>query len=289
LKGVIPILHVIDALCLQGNAAAEDRIGGNEQYIFVIDGASGLNGCHVTPHPSDAAWLAEGLRLYLERELPHTARTIPEIMSRAAAALKAEYDGYWAENGLQGAPDYPSAGVAVFRLCGDAVEYFGLGDCDALLETADGQVLCLEETALSALDRSAIGQMADYARAHGCTMLQARTALNHVLVHNRDLRNTPEGYWIFDPTGEGVPHARTARWPADQVKGLAVLSDGFAQLYEPFGAVESLPALYALMHTKGLAACARSLFAMQDADPECMEYPRFKLRDDTSAVLAELM
>lgn len=288
MKGVIPIFNVTEVLCLQGNAAAEDRVGADERYIFAIDGASGLNGCRVTDADSDAAWLAEGMCSYLAQHLQDTDRTISEIMAGAAEKLRSEYAVHWANSGQQGQPDYPSAGVAVFRICGDWLEYFGLGDCDAMVETQCGDVIVLEETALPALDRSAIDQMVEYAKKHGCTMLQARAALNSVLIRNRDLRNTAEGYWIFDPTGVGIPHARTTRWPLTEVKGAAVVSDGFAQLAEPFGVVPNMVSLYHLMKQKGLAALAEDLLEMQNADPDCMHYPRFKRGDDTSAVLAEI-
>ena len=61
------------------------------------------------------------------------------------------------------------------------------------------------------------------------------------------------------------------------------------QLVDPFGLVTDRVALYRLMQEKGLAFLAEELFAMQAADPDCMQYPRFKLRDDTSAVMAEIV
>ena len=260
-------------------------MGADENYIFAIDGASGLNGRHVTKADSDAAWLAEGLRSDLCEHLGDTTRTIGEIVGYAAEKLRREYDVYWNAS-EQDSVDYPSAGVAIFRVCGEWLEYFGLGDCDAIVETQQGEILVLEETALSALDRSALAQMVDYAKEHGCTMLEARAALHHVLVRNRDLRNTLNGYWIFDPTGVGIPYARTARWPLTEVKGIAVASDGFMQLVEPFGVAADRVVLYHMMKDKGLAPMAEELFALQAADPDCMEHPRFKLRDDTSAVIA---
>ena len=282
---MIPILNVKEQICLRGNSVKEDRIGADENYIFAIDGASGLNGRHVTQADSDAAWLAEGLRSYLCEHLTDTTRTIGEIVGSAAEKLRREYDVYWNAS-EQDSVDYPSAGVAIFRVCGDWLEYFGLGDCDAIVETSQGEILVLEEMTLPALDKSALSQMVDYAKQHGCNMLEARAALHHVLVQNRNLRNTHEGYWIFDPTGVGIPHARTARWPLTEVKGVAVASDGFVQLVEPFGVARDRAELYQMMKEKGLAPMAEELFALQAADPECMGYPRFKLRDDTSAVIA---
>lgn len=279
------MFHVKESICFRGNSVKEDRVGADTKYIFAIDGASGLNGRHVTPADSDAAWLAEGLRCYLSEHLHDENRTIGEIMGHGAELLREQYDAYWSAK-EQDQVDYPSAGVAIFRVCGEWLEYFGLGDCDAILETKDGEVLALEETALSALDRSALAQMVEYAKQHGCTMPEARAALHDVLVRNRNLRNTHNGYWIFDPTGVGVPHARIGRWHLSDVKNIAVASDGFMQLVETFGVAADRVELFGLMKEKELALMAKELFAMQDADPDCLRYPRFKLRDDTSAVMA---
>ena len=275
--------QVMESLCVRGSAVMEDRMGWGEQFLFVIDGASGLTGTHITGHGSDAAWLAEGLRRQLVRLLPQMGLSLPQILSQAAGELKADYDRLW---GRSAPPDYPTAGVAVLRLREDRLEYLGLGDCSAAVERADGTVDALEETRLPALDGEALREMARLCRETGCTMPEARDALNDILIRNRRLSNTPEGYWIFDPSGVGVPHARQQSWPAGQVRAVSLLSDGFAQLIEPFGLAPDLPGLHRMMRESGLADLARELFSRQQADPGCLANPRFKLRDDTAALWA---
>lgn len=277
--------QVIESLCLRGSAVMEDRMGWGENYLFVIDGASGLSDVHVTPADSDAAWLAEGLRRSLHRLLPQEDLSLSQILTLSAAGLKADYGKYWDRPDL---PDYPSAGLALFRLRAGKLEYLGLGDCGAAVEFSDGTVTTMEETCLPALDRAALEQMVKLCRETGCAMPEARKALNPVLIQNRNLRNHPEGYWIFDPSGAGVPHARQASWPAEQVRAAALVSDGFAQLIDPFALAGGLPDLYRKMKDRGLADLAGTLFSLQQADPDCQNHPRFKFRDDTTALRATL-
>lgn len=266
----------------------EDRIGWDDNYLFAIDGASGLTGVRVTSHDSDAAWLAEGLRQGLERLLPCGELSLPEILREVAGQLKEEYDGCWRAQQGDCPPDYPSAGVAILRLRDEKMEYLGLGDCTATVEDIQGAVEVLAETRLSALDRGALEKMAALCRETGCGMLQAREACNDLLIRNRNLRNRPEGYWIFDPSGAGIPHARQKSWPAGEIRAVSVMTDGFAQCVEPFQLAEDLPALHRRMREQGLAALSEELFAAQQADADCTAYPRFKTMDDTAAAWATL-
>ena len=48
--------------------------------MFIIDGASGLNGLHLTDFPSDAAWLAEKLSQGLKEHLLHTELPLSQIL-----------------------------------------------------------------------------------------------------------------------------------------------------------------------------------------------------------------
>lgn len=282
------MFQVMESLCIRGSAVPEDRMGLGENYLFVIDGASGLTDLRVTDQGSDAAWLAESLRLALERRLPHSDQALPCLLRDIAAQLKAQYDAAWQARGIASPVDYPTAGLAILRLREGSLEYLGLGDCDVVVQRRDGQFDVRSEDRLSALDRDALAKMAAFSRDTGCTMLEARSALNNLLIHNRQLCNHPEGYWIFDPTGLGLSHARQDRWPVEQIRSVSLLTDGFAQLVQPFGLAADLTQLHRQMEDQGLALLSQKLFTYQERDPYCTHYPRFKLRDDTTAIWALL-
>ncbi len=281
------MFEIVESLSVKGNPVMEDRIGWGEKYLFVIDGASGLTPAHVTRSDSDAAWLAERLRQGLTKMLPDETRDVPDILADIASELRTEYQNAWSAH-YDTAPVFPSAGVAIVRQRDPYLECFALGDCTVTVEFMDGDVKTLEETELTRLDRQAIAEMAELSRSTGCTMLEARKALNHVLIRNRNLLNHPDGYWIFDPTGLGIPHIRMRKAPAEQVRCVCAMTDGFSQLVEPFGVAADAAALHGCMRNQGLAVLAAQLFALQDGDPNCDRYPRFKLRDDTTAILARM-
>ncbi len=286
---MIPIFDVIESLCIRGNTVLEDRIGFGPKHLFVIDGASGLTGLQVTDHSSDAAWLAEGLRQGLERLLPDLTRSPEDILREIAARLKEEFDACWKQQGRTESVEYPSAGVAIFRLNNGVLEYFGIGDCTVTLEHIDGTIEVISETQLTVLDQAAIEAMTALSKETGCGIAQARKELNSLLIHNRKLRNQPKGYWIFDPSGVGLPHGRNESWPAGEICAVTAMTDGYAQLVEPFHTVEDLPDLHGQVKSIGLKVLAERLFSLQNADPECSGYPRFKQTDDTSALWAKLV
>ena len=64
-----------------GNQVNEDAVGSSDSFIFVIDGASGLNNRNVMGKSSDAQWLSSCIAERLKDTLPDTSRTISEILS----------------------------------------------------------------------------------------------------------------------------------------------------------------------------------------------------------------
>lgn len=274
------MIRLSEKLSLPGGMRAnEDAVGSGETYIFVLDGATVLGDRTYMDDASDAAWLVHQTAAALERDLPDESLGIDAILAREMQRLLQLWRGP--------ADALPSAGIAVFRLRGDKLEYFGLGDCSADVMHRDGMHCSWEEEALQALDAAALSEAMQYREETGCSAAVARKHIQPTLIRNRALRNQPGGYWCLDPSGVGIAYARCAQLPADACASLFLCSDGFAQLIG-FGEAEDPAALHEKARAVGLASLAEHLFALQEADADLRVLPRFKLRDDTSAVLAEL-
>ncbi len=257
----------------------EDRAGAGDNYIFVIDGATGLSGKNEMGSASDAAWFAGEVAALLHRGLPDGALSIGELLTDGMKALARAWNGT--------PEDAPSAGIAVWRLRGTDLEYFGLGDCDASLERTNGAFSTWREVRLAALDALALKQMQAVRLEKGCSMQDARRYCTDILKRHRAMRNRENGYWCLDPSGVGIPHARQAVIPAGECKSAFLCSDGFSQLIG-FGAVPSLPLLHSTVKEQGAQAMYRTLYRLQEEDREMTRLPRFKLRDDASAGLMRL-
>ena len=278
-----------DHICRAGMDACEDAVGWGRSYLFALDGASGLTGTHLMDAGTDAAWFASGVRDGLCKALDSgDGRPTAEILLEITQTLRCTYEARAAAISAEIPSDAPSAGIALFREFADGtVEFFGLGDCVGVVRTRAGRLLWSCDTALPALDSGVVARMTALHRTRGCTVLQAREQCGQLLLHNRTLRNTPGGYWILDPSGAGIPHARVLHWRPGEVASLSAFSDGFAQLAGLFHLYPDYGRLHCRMEQVPLQALMEELYAAQEADPDADRFPRLKFRDDACALWAE--
>lgn len=281
------MFEVKQSICYPGYGvqANEDAIGWGKDYCFVLDGASCLSGQNVIDPVSDAAWMVakvkNGLCALLDAGDP---RPTGELVRQIIAQVRAEYVQALQKKGMSAPEDSPSAGFALFRYRNGKLEFFGLGDCVGVAKLPHGQNFYSLDLNLPNLDHQVLEQMILLHEKTGMTMREAKTACNAQLIHNRNLRNKPGGYRILDLLTDGIDDARQMSWELTEPICVGAFSDGFAQLAEVFGKYPGYTALFAAMREGDLTEMSRQLCALQDADPDCNSYPRFKLRDDTCAL-----
>ena len=228
---------------------------------------------------SDAYWLSHRTAEILEKELGNNKITLPEIVGSAMDILKNEWQG---EDF-----DMPSCGISIFRINDDKIEYFGLGDCYASAVFNNGDFLKWTETDLTGLDEKAIEEMCYLSKSKGISMQDARKEISEILAEHRSLRNREGGYWCLDPSGFGIPHGRQALFNADDCRSLFLCSDGFYQLVG-FNYCSSLRELHEASERKALDSLLNTLFSFQERDREMTKLPRFKFRDDSSAIIGKI-
>ena len=282
------MFDVKQCICYPGHAerANEDAVGHGKNYCFVMDGASCLSGTNVVDPGSDAAWMADkvcrGLCQLLDAEDP---RPTGELLRQVVAQVREEYVQALQAKGIDAPEDSPSAGLALFRQRNGKLEFFGLGDCVGVARFADGRVFCWKDNGLAALDHQVIEEMVRLHASTGISVREAKEACGDILIRNRNLRNQPDGYWILDLlTDDGIDNACEATWDLTRPVCVGAFSDGFAQLTEVFGLYPDCAALFEEVQRDDMEEMFRNLCAIQDADPEYNGYPRFKHRDDTSAL-----
>lgn len=269
-----------------GARANEDAVGYGKNYCFVMDGASCLSGKNVVDPISDSAWMAqrvrEGLCALLDQDDPRPTR---QLLLQVVAQIREDYVRALQNKGVDVPQDSPSAGLALFRQRNGKLEFFGMGDCVGVAKLPDGSTFCALDNNLQKLDHTVIKKMVELRTQRGISIGEARHACNDLLIQNRNLRNQPGGYWILDLlTDEGIHNAYEEAWELNEPVCIGAFSDGFAQLSEVFHQYADDKALFAAMQENDLEEMFRRLCALQDADPDCNQYPRFKHRDDTSAL-----
>lgn len=258
----------------------EDRVGGGPNYLYVIDGATGLAGepAFLRGRTTAAAWFVRETARWLDWQLPWASEDLEEILARGMARILGRWQGE--QEAL------PTAGIALLRLRRGQVEAFALGDCPCSIRRRDGSFVNLEETALRRLDQWALEELTAWANRLDRPPADCLPLIRETLRAHRGLCNRPGGYWALDPTGAGLPHARRLALPAEDCRSVFLCTDGYGERMAFSGM--SLAELHVQTERQGTAALADRLFSLQARDPTFRRVPRFKLRDDTSAAWARV-
>lgn len=275
-------------ICYPGSEAriCEDAIGYGKNYCFVLDGASCLSGKNIVDPISDSAWMTgkirDGLCALLDQGDPRPTR---QLLRQVVAQVREEYVQALRSTGSDAPKDSPSAGFALFRQRDGKLEFFGIGDCVGVAKLPDSRDFYALDSNLPRLDNQVLEQMKQIHLRTGASMREAKKACNDLLIQNRCLRNKPGGYWILDLlTDDGICNAREEAWELTEPVYVGAFSDGFSQLTDVFGHYQNYKALFEAMQENDLEEMFQTLCALQNADPDCTAYPRFKHRDDTSAL-----
>lgn len=272
------------SLSCRGNEVNEDFVFASEGLIMVLDGSSGLGGATAMEEwGSDACWFSHRVGTRVAETL-RPQDTVDACLTGILPALKAEMDDRCREKGLP--PARPSACITLLRDVGVGLEYYALGDCTALLERPDGTVERLRDPAVPTLDGAVVTRLRALIPTVGVAAAQAQ--VRPLLQKNRRRMNQPDGYGVLELSGGGLPLARRRAIPYGAVTRVCLLSDGFADLFDTFHAVPTAEDFFRLIAQNPLQGLVDDLFSRQGADPMLLDYPRLKLRDDTSAVYGEV-
>ena len=224
----------------------------------------------------------DGLCALLDKDDPRPTR---QLLQQVIAQVREEYVQALKTQGINAPEDSPSAGIALFRQRSGRLEFFGMGDCVGVAKLPDGRDFYALDSNLPNLDHQVLEQMMNIHNQTGASMAEAKKACTGLLIQNRNLRNKPGGYWILDLlTDDGIHNAREESWELTEPVCVGAFSDGFSQLAEVFGQYRSYTALFEAMRENDLEEMFQHLCDLQNADPDCTKYPRFKLRDDTCAL-----
>ncbi|WP_165990149.1 protein phosphatase 2C domain-containing protein [Streptomyces sp. YIM 98790] len=168
-------------------------------------------------------------------------------------------------------PRTPQSTVVAARWDATALEYLVLCDSVLLIERRDGTVLPVLDTRLDEV----------WATARATVPFTERPAFI-------ESRRNAEGGFHTAAADPGVAHrAVTGTLPREGVRALAALTDGASRWTEVFR-LGDWGALFALLAKKGPREVVAQVRAAERADPSCTAFPRGKIHDDATAVLAEL-
>ena len=239
---------------------------------------------------SDARWFVQRIAGALTEAFEKDRDAdVPGVLRRAVEQARTLYYEKLEKLHKHEPGDSPSCGIALFWQVGEQLHFYGLGDCVGVLKLPEGKRFYSLDTSLPNLDNGVLEEMIRIHKETGVSMKEARRQCNHILLRNREMRNHPEGYYVLDLSGVGIEKARRETFRVDEDIRACCFSDGFAQLADLFRIYDGYAELLDAMEEESLQAMYDKLYAAQEKDADCNDYPRFKLRDDTCAVYGKFV
>ncbi|TFJ91424.1 hypothetical protein [Lentibacillus salicampi] len=280
----------INKLYQKGNRDVnEDAYVINEKTgIFAaIDGATGLEGV-----PGNIA--SGAVRQVLSADVTEGA-----LEDRVKAANQAVSDETLSYLGLEGSAtidDVPKDKRSTCALAAISIdmdhlrlEYVHAADCMIFLQYENGDIRQVTYDLLHHFDQQAINDMVELRKKEGreVGIGEAREKVRPTLIKNRSLLNSHNGYGVIDGSAAALNHLEKGTLCLKRVTGILLLSDG---LMLPTKSEENDAWMQtaAIAFDSGLDGLLHEVANRENADPECVIYPRLKVNDDKTGILLDL-
>lgn len=265
----------------------EDITYADEDMAWVLDGATGLIEKNLTSSESDARWFVNEWDKYLKDNLKDKCRTIREIVLEGIGIIR---ERFYKECGLDYIEEIkrPSASISIVRKNGEIIEYFMLGDCTLLIKDIYNNVSKIKDKSLEKFDNRAISEMIKVRDENNISWIEARKIIKPILIENRLLKNTQDGYWILEFDKEAVNHCIEGRLVANEIKNLALMSDGFSAIIDTYKYCNEDELIERLIKL-GVENTYELIREIEEEDKDILKYYRLKKGDDSSIVFIKYL
>ncbi|MGI5427929.1 protein phosphatase 2C domain-containing protein [Streptomyces sp. CA-179760] len=257
-----------------GASLNEDWVAGTPSLAVVLDGLStaGLStGCsHGVP------WYVAHLGGYLTAALADPDRSLSDGLSEAIERVAAHHPECDLSN-----PGTPSATVAILRQGTTHLDHLVLADSPIVLDHAgDYEVI----TDLRVDD--VLPELQAEVASHETHTPGHREALQRLVRAQREVRNTPEGYWVAASTPEAAHHALTGATPIGEGQAAAVMSDGVSRLVTEYRMAD-WAGVFRVLREEGPHGLIEAVRKIEATDPTGRRWPRYKSGDDATVAFCQ--
>ncbi len=177
--------------------------------------------------------------------------------------------------------DPPAACIAALCRIGSDWHAVRLGDCRLLAEDRNGFRRIVD----FANDDFDHWVTAEAMRLRGTGMSDLKDiarAMRQVQFDNRRRRNRPGGYGVIEADRACLAFAEYME--LDEPSSVLLTSDGFFRLVDYYGQMSETDLLARSGRDGELARLYDMMRKLEDGDPDGARYPRFKPKDDASAI-----
>lgn len=272
-----------DFISMSEDRVNEDIAYAENNYGWVIDGATGLNKTNLTGSKGDVYWFVNEWNNYLKDNILDKSKDIKEIVSKGMDFIGNKFNKISSLK-YPDKVDLPAASIAIIRINNNKVEYFLLGDCTLIVENNNGKSSIIKQTLLDKLDNIAKAEMNKLMLNEGISFIEARQRINPLLIKHRLLKNTPEGYWTLGFDRNAVENSLYGYLDLEECKKALLMSDGFSAIFDNYKYIEA-DNLISIIEKQGLHQVYKTIRLIENEDSDVVKFPRFKKSDDSSAVI----
>ena len=249
----------------------EDALCLSDSQFGVFDGATSLTG-QTYANGLSGGYLAAAIAA---RTFAETKASLPETGKLANTRIRTTMREQGVE--LEQKDNLWSTSAAVVRLNHDSLEWLQTGDSLILVLYQNGSHRLLSNPpdhdceTLSLWKRMAPECQGDIGEELACQILKVRRGMNI-------------DYGVLNGEPEAIDHLSYGHLSLDGVSDILIYTDGLQLPRENPEEAFDITGLIRLYRSGGLKAIHRQIKRLQESDPDCMLYPRFKTHDDIGAI-----
>lgn len=260
----------------------EDCYHIGDALAIVIDGASGLDKVHITDAASDAAWYSYNIKNAILNF--QNVQNIRDSLYKSLQAVNEEFKKF---SDFKKVIDFPSAVISMARIRNHTLEILVLGDCTCIIKKANGEVERIIDDRIEKYDGRALRCGVEKRQETGVDFCDTRSYYQPVLTENRKRKNKKDGYFCLSDDENAVQQAIVKYFSLEEIRSVALMSDGFSQVIDLFHLYSEQELMSALAQ-KRAEDIYDELFHAQGQDDKMNEFPRFSFSDDATLVYFEL-
>lgn len=282
------MFDIVSYISVAGKQYNEDAIyvpdRDKNQCLVVVDGATSLEKSTINGYSSDAEWLA----LNLIGSFPKNLENCNNNFSAALA-----YTSFELYNKLQiiGKGNVkPTASLLCAVDLGENIAIATLGDASALIKDKHGKVQRLHDNTLTLLDNTVIARMKELSNTKGISIKNARDMqeIQDMLLEHRHLANKTNGYRTFMPSQNDLSWSNIYYIPTNDIEYIALMTDGFYAAVDCYEITNSNNELMSMLINGIAPEIIEEIRKRAYSDTKYDKYPRFKIMDDASVVVAKV-
>jgi len=225
------------------------------------------------------AWYARRLGHAVLAELAHVSADGSDLRQALKNAISTVADQHSDTCDLAH-PGTPGATVVMAHFGAEVLSYLVLADSTLVVATGDGiQVVTDDrEAAVGATLRTTMDQFTGGTAAHDAARCDFVAAL-------RAHRNVTGGFWVAAAEPAAAAEAIVGDVPLDEIRAVALLSDGATRIVDRFG-LASWGDILQTLTSRGPGELIRRNREAERSDPTCTRWPRGKVYDDATVLAA---